>query len=576
MGTPEGESHLLTTQANRVSRPSSVSPSANTDSYLSNEKRTTTGEDTPSLPRLVGKYEILEQVGVGGMGVVFKAYDPDLKRVVALKMILAGLFASPEAVSRFLLEREALARVNHPNIVPIYDAGRSDGQPFVVLEYLLGGSLSGRLEQFADPAAAVSLVERIARAVHELHRNRILHRDLKPSNILFNGKDKPLLTDFGIIKMLGEPGEDLTQTQQISGTPAYMAPEQTGATEYAIGTGIDIWALGVTLFELLTSKRPFTAPDRARWLRGEPLHTRPERLPGRIRRVVRRHPLTAVLAGTALVALALVFGVAHLTHPDRSLEAIEGKLRKGKPVTLIGEKGAPVWSDRLGGRQGTAATGADGFFTVSGWDTTLVRLCKDPGTTSYRFRAKVRHEQSNSLYRVGLFVACETVPNGATAVNCFYRLSFNDRVDEAARFRMLAPAVVLPNADVGNRADLSWEASVQANKTALRLSGKVSPIFTPTPRGSLRWRELSIEVRPDSIRATFDGRNIGPLAVGLHMVQARKIWVDSSQAKTTAQLAAFAPEYFPRGSLGLYIDEGRASFCDVVIEPLPVPVEENP
>ena len=168
------------------------------------------------------------------------------------------------------------------------------------------------------------------------------------------------------------------------------------------------------------------------------------------------------------------------------------------------------------------------------------------------------------------------MPDGATSVNFFYRFSFNDRVDEAVRARMLGPGLIPPNADVGNRADVSWEVHERDTKGTMKLYGNVTRVFTPTPLHSQRWRELSIEVRPNSIQAEFDGLAIDSRLIGPHMDHARKLWAESPFSKRSAPLAAHTPNYFPRGSLGLYVDEGRASFCDVVIEPLPEPVEENP
>jgi WD40 repeat protein/tetratricopeptide (TPR) repeat protein len=211
-------------------------------------------------------YEILEELGRGGMGVVYKARQTGLNRVVALKMIRDGVLAGPEAVARFRVEAEAVARLEHPHIVHIYEVGEEGRRPFYSFEYLAGGSLKERLSGGpVAPAQAVELLEPIARAVHEAHCRGIVHRDLKPANILLAADGAPKVSDFGLAKRL-EVSTGLTPTDAVLGTPGYMAPEQAGGHSRETGPAADIYALGAILYEFLTGRPPFTAASWSDYL----------------------------------------------------------------------------------------------------------------------------------------------------------------------------------------------------------------------------------------------------------------------------------------------------------------------
>ncbi len=214
-----------------------------------------TPPDPAEAPRLRG-YEVLGLLGSGGMGVVYKARDVRLKRLVALKMILAGAHARPEERDRFRREAEAVARLQHPNVVHVYEVGEQDGRPFLALEYVGGGSLAERLGGKPQPAdEAARLVRALALAVHAAHRQGIVHRDLKPANVLLAEDGTPKVTDFGLAKRLDEAG--LTQTGAVLGTPSYMAPEQAVGDSRGVGPHTDVYALGAILYELLTGRPPF-------------------------------------------------------------------------------------------------------------------------------------------------------------------------------------------------------------------------------------------------------------------------------------------------------------------------------
>ncbi len=209
------------------------------------------------LPRAFGEYELLAEIGRGGMGVVYKARQASLDRVVAIKMILGNHLASPEHVRRFQTEAKAAARLRHSHIVPIHEVGQLNGQDYFVMENIEGESLAQRIVRAkVDVETAVRLVAAVARAVDHLHQEGILHRDLKPSNILLDADGQPFVTDFGLAKVF-QPGSEVTATAVIAGTPSYMAPEQATGGGSSVGPAVDIYSLGAILYELLTGRPPF-------------------------------------------------------------------------------------------------------------------------------------------------------------------------------------------------------------------------------------------------------------------------------------------------------------------------------
>lgn len=332
--------------------------------------RVVTERGAEILQRVAG-YEILDELGRGGMGVVYKAWQHSLQRTVALKMILAGSFASPLDLERFRAEAMAIARLHHPNLLNIYEIGESTDLPFYAMEYMEGGSLAHRLNGMPiAPRVAAGLIRSLAQAMDYAHKNGIVHRDLKPANILLGGKnDTPLdecaakITDFGIAKHLHRDSSS-TRTGDILGTPHYMAPEQAAGRSAEVGPSADVYSLGAMLYELLTGRTPFhghdgaavlilatreeperpsrwvsnlprdlqticmkclekdpakryasasaLAEDLARFLANEPIEARPASLVDRTLKWTRRRPAVAAASVMAVAASLLAFGLITL------------------------------------------------------------------------------------------------------------------------------------------------------------------------------------------------------------------------------------------------------------------------
>lgn len=207
----------------------------------------------------LGDYEVLEEIARGGMGVVYKAHQRKLNRVVALKMILSGEFAGEAEKQRFRSEAEAVAQLKHPHIVPVYDVGEVEGRPFLAMGFVEGQSLKQRISQGPMDSYEISrVISLVANAVQYAHDQGIIHRDLKPANILLDNRRQPHVTDFGLAKRIDTPS-DLTGTGQILGTPNYMPPEQAAGTSGRVAPTSDVYALGATMYHLLTGSVPFQA-----------------------------------------------------------------------------------------------------------------------------------------------------------------------------------------------------------------------------------------------------------------------------------------------------------------------------
>ena len=307
------------------------------------------------------RYVVGRRVATGGMGVVYEARDTKLKRTVALKMVRGARFADAAELARFTIEAEAAAALDHPNIVPIYEVGHVDEQPFFTMKLIDGCTLTEHVRAGGGTLPgreAARLLRDVARAVHHAHQRGVLHRDLKPGNILIDREGRPWLTDFGLAKLTHRE-TDLTLTSVPVGTPHYMAPEVAGGTARTFSTAGDVWALGVILWEMIGGMPPFhgtgpveimrriveeepawpsgtradadlltiarrclekqphrrpadageVADELDRWLRGEPIHARPVTPRERAIKWLRRHPAAALLGTVLTVAAVSVWGL---------------------------------------------------------------------------------------------------------------------------------------------------------------------------------------------------------------------------------------------------------------------------
>jgi serine/threonine protein kinase/Tfp pilus assembly protein PilF len=320
------------------------------------------GLDDPGCPKLMdfGDYELLEQIGRGGQGVVFRARQKSLNRIVALKVIGLGHWATEAHLKRFRLEAEAAARLEHPGIVPIHEVGERDGSCYFSMKFVEGGQLDEVVRRAPmSIRQAVELITKVARTVHYAHEHGILHRDIKPGNILLDAKGEPHLTDFGLARLV-ESESTVTRTMEVLGTPSYMAPEQAVGNNAGISSITDVYGLGAVLYQLLTGQPPFAggttyetikllldteprkprllnpkidrdlsticlkcldkdpqrryssalalAEDLERWLKHEPIRARRTGVFTRGKKWVRRNPSIAVMAAL-LLALAVPLGV---------------------------------------------------------------------------------------------------------------------------------------------------------------------------------------------------------------------------------------------------------------------------
>ncbi|PYL68415.1 MAG: hypothetical protein DMF20_00810, partial [Verrucomicrobia bacterium] len=352
--------------------------------------------DSTNKPWFLGNYEILEQIGCGGMGVIYRARQRHSRRIVAVKRVLSYRADSHGALQRFRREAQAVASLDHPNILPIYEVSESeDGLPFFSMKFAENGSLQETAASLRDqPRKCVQLMAKVARAVEYAHSRGVLHRDIKPGNILLNDRGEPLVSDFGLAKLL-DGNNDLTRSLTTFGTAGFIAPEQTNGPAANVTPAADVYSLGAVLFNVLAGRPPFLgsnpvsvirqasetqaprlrslapsldrdleticarclerdpkaryhsagdlAADLERWLDGRPIVARPVSPPARIWRWSQRNPklvgaaAMGVLLGAATVSLfrGELFRASKFNLPDRSIAVLQGSTETRAPSVSL-------------------------------------------------------------------------------------------------------------------------------------------------------------------------------------------------------------------------------------------------
>jgi serine/threonine-protein kinase len=561
------------------------------------------------------RYERLEPLPRGGMADVFKAWDPVLKIDVALKVTKYPL-SDTDAVEaeRFLRDARALARLDHPNIVRVYDVGTEDGRAYFTMGFMIGGSLDQHPDRFADPRSAAALVEKIARAMHFVHEHGVLHRDLKPGNILLDDQGEPRVSDFGLAKFRDDDLE-ITHQGVVMGTFPYMAPEQARGQVDRFGPTTDVWALGVILYELLTRRRPFEAksrqavaslicsaepplPSAARpeldssleavvlkclekkaqdryasaedlakdlrfWLAGERTVAQPPTGAERAWRFVRRHRASAA-AACLLTSLCLLLWFWP-ARPNRGLDTqptnvsqssreflghVQSQLARGTAVELIPPAGLPNWFRRRVG-ENIDFSRAD----LPGADL-KVRNFKHG-------LVDLVPESPKDGYRLKAEVL---IANPAQTPAAGIYIAARDLLAPDGVTEQWWVNLAFPFDDSHPTARLvlhRWHPG-----SGLQLfNNQIDLLQHKIPGGqwSGAWRDLSVEVRPGGIVAFYAGECIG--AVNLDQIDVAIKSVSKIQIALPGT-ARPAPSWLLGGSLGIYNEEADTSFRQISVEPI--------
>ncbi|MBI3410206.1 MAG: serine/threonine protein kinase [Planctomycetes bacterium] len=576
-------------------------------------------------PDRVLHFELTEFLGEGGMGTVYKAFDTKVKRTVALKLGPVGK-DSGQARARFDVEAEAVARLDHPNIVRLFHAGDFEGRQFFAMDYIDGGSLADALKAGPLPERkAAELLRVLAYAMQHAHDQKIVHRDLKPANVLLTSDGTPKIADFGLAKML-DSDSGHTRDNAVLGTYRYMAPEVAAGKTKQSDQLVDVYGLGAVLYEVLTGAPPFKCKtenetralvlkqqpkppkeirpeiseymneacmkclekkpkmrvrsaqalgdDLGRWLRGEPTEIRP---PGRVMRIIlwsRRRPALAAGIFAAMLAIAALPVVLYYSDPDYKIKQIERRLARGEKVVLIGETGSPSWI-RWQNHENKSQTSLSGTgeFTVHSLGYGVIELVRDPKWVRYRYLAELKYHTGMKTSQAGVAFAIVTSDLEAKRLLSFGQLAFNDTWDAQEPLQDWPKDVPPPNAPhAGNPVTLSTHMIIQGpdgthvldQEDAVRVAYLFQAAVAERPRP---WRQLQVEVSPKGVSTTWAGNvQIQPVPT-LQWSNSLAMGVDSLN-KRGFMLGNALSELRVRGALGLYVQEGSVSFRNVVVEPL--------
>ncbi len=575
-------------------------------------------------PVQFGHYELREELGRGGMGVVFRAIQAVAGREVAVKVLLGGVAGEALHGGRFAAEVSALAQLRHPNIITVYEVGDVNGSAFFSMEYAPNGTLAARLKSGPLPLTeAAELIGKLAAATEAAHQLGVLHRDIKPGNILIAGDGEPKLSDFGLAKWLNRD-DALTVSGAAMGTPSYMPPEQARNAK-EVGPTADVYSLGATLYECLTGQPPFRGPDAyvimqrvlaqepdaprtiradipadleavclkcldkdptkryasaqalaadlARWRAGESTVARPLTRTQRVwRRVRRRWKTLAAALFLALGGGGLAFGLVWM-DPQRQ---VDRAMRNGDRVELIGPTGPPKWSRWVIPGEANAQPGQ--VFELASPDSTVLELAAESPHSHYRITVELRPTASYG-------------ENSWSGVYFAHNRGNYTEVDDGIIERLVlvkqrrdllskVPATV-----DGDPVEFQDAAIIhQDGKTTIMPVSGRGAHFNTDPREHERdqpWWALEAEVTPDAIRVKWRDQagTWHPVGVPEHNRPPRVAVPVSQLREDTPQLTELMTlglpgltvrrlEYQPQGALGLFVYRARVLFRNFVYEPV--------
>jgi eukaryotic-like serine/threonine-protein kinase len=601
-----------------------------TRDWSDSHPRPSDGPFLTGLPVLFGNYELQEELGRGGMGVVFRAVQAVARREVAVKVLLGGTAGDALHGGRFAAEVSALANLRHPNIVAVFEVGEVGGSAFFSMEYAPNGTLAGRLQHGPMPfIEAAVLVGKLAEATEAAHRLGVLHRDIKPVNVLIGADGEPKLSDFGLAKWVNRD-EGLTASGAVMGTPSYMPPEQArDATD--VGPAADVYTLGATLYECLTGRPPFLsndaysvihlvlsaepdtprsirpdvppeleaialkclakkpaqrygsaqelADDLKRWRSGESTVARPLQRWQRVWRRIKRNwkPLTAavVLIGAVGITLAAFPRgdksprPAKVAEPDPPVVEIEGALKRGETVALIGAAGRPKYLRWAVGVGETSEAQPDHPFLVMSRATGMLELTPDSHNDRFRLTAEFKQDESLTIHSsAGIYFSHKVGPAGSrgSAERVVLIRFEDDMINNLPR-----------NDQFGNPLTLNDVLIARTENAPFRLHSSTIETYwvkEVKPVGSTRpWRKLVVEVTPDTIQAHWRNPDGSMQPIRAEPIRSEELHQNVPNihlpelAKTYPGIEFAGLDHSPRGGVGLYIRDARVFFKNVILEP---------